>query len=218
MIVSNFYIGFCPPLEDPHAVTTNDEPRWCRSYFLQITNLSSQALTFEVEYRVTYAFIGGITEPLEASMNRLTRLDWKHDVNGIYATYDQLLNSNASQIWDLYPSYIEQVFWTPYVQGYAILRVPAVASEKDPSLFVPQSKTSVPVLLNAWHQELRLQHVADSDLETCTQCDIPLAAGTAYNEIVPDTSPVVHPLVNFDKPFQKPQSPAAPVRTLTRRR
>lgn len=168
-------------------------PRWTRGYALQITNLALQAINFEVEWRVTNAYIGGVSEPLAASMNHLTNLTWLRDSEGYYALDSYVLGgSNSSETWHLQPWMWDDRFWTPYVEGYAILRVPVVPSASNRDVLVSQSKTPIPVLLNAWHEEIRLQRVSETDLETSTQCDVPLATGHAYNEITPELHPVSH--------------------------
>jgi hypothetical protein len=193
MLVSNFKIGFCPPLDTPRKAVSTQATRWTRGYALQITNLAPQNITFEVEWRATNAYIGGISEPLAASMDHLVGLHWAKDASGYYALDRYDLPPDGSETWHLQPWMWDDRFWTPYVEGYAILRVPVVPETNHREILVPQSKNPVPVLLNAWHEEIRLQRVADTDLETSAQCDVPLASGKVYNEIIPELHFVFHP-------------------------
>jgi hypothetical protein len=82
--------------------------------------------------------------------------------------------------------------WTPYVDGYTTLRVPVAQGPKGP---VPQSAKPGPVLLRAgglqqWYRDQE----PGSNLVTSSESNPQLATGTAYNEIVPDTTPIYRPI------------------------
>jgi hypothetical protein len=193
MLVSNFSLGFNPPLTGTRP-TSKYEVRWTRGYSLHITNLASKKIQFEIETRITYTYFGGISgEPIPVSLNKLLWGTWHHDVNGYYSVGTRDIDHNAADIWHLQPWMWDDRFWTPYVDGYIILRVPVVRSPRDPQQVVAQSTDPVPVLLSAWHQDDRVQVVTDTDLQTSSQCDVPISTGKAYNEIVPETEPVTHP-------------------------
>jgi hypothetical protein len=189
MLVSNFNLGYNPTFGDA------DEPRWTRTYSLQVTNLSGDQIQFEIEYRATNMYFGGTSssDPVLGSFKEFTNRDWQHDFRGYYCLDGQLLAPNTSEIFHLGPAIFFQRDWTPYVQGYSILRVPVVRALQSPNDPVPQSTTAIPVLLNAWHEDDRIQTVDNHDQWSVSQCDVPLSSGKAYNEITPETHPIYHP-------------------------
>jgi len=194
VLVSNFSLGFNPPLTSQRP-TSKYEVRWTRGYALHITNLSAQKITFEIETRITYTYFGGTSgEPIPFSLNKMLWSTWLHDADGYYSLNSRDIDHNQSDIWNLGPWMWDDRHWTPYVNGYLILRVPVVRSRQNRDEWVPQSEHPVAVLLSAWHQDTHIQVVADTDLETYSHCDVPLATGQAYNEIVPETGPVIHPV------------------------
>ncbi len=189
MLVSNFNLGYNPTFGDP------SEPQWGRAYALQVTNLSAEKIEFELEFRVTYMYLGGTTDadPVLKSLHDFTGDDWLHDAHGYYCTQSSLLAPNTSDIINMGPAIFFQREWTPYLQGYGILRVPVVPDPQSRAHLVPQSKNPIPVLLNAWHEDDRVQTVDNHDQWSVSQCDVPLSTGKAYNEIIPELYPIYHP-------------------------
>ncbi len=132
MLVSNFSLGFNPPLTSQRP-TSKYEVRWTRGYALHITNLSAQKITFEIETRITYTYFGGTSgEPIPFSLNKMLWSTWLHDANGYYSLNSRDIDHNQSDIWNLGPWMWDDRHWTPYVNGYLILRVPVVRSRQNP--------------------------------------------------------------------------------------
>ncbi len=188
MLVSNFNLGYNPTFGDP------GEPQWGRGYALQLTNLSLETIEFEIEYRATYMYFGGTdAEPVSKSLYDFTGRDWLHDAHGHYCIDSLLLAPNTSEVFNLGPAIFFQRDWTPYLQGYGILRFSVVSDPHSRSHLVPQSKNLIPVLLNAWHEDDRIQTVDNHDQWSVSLWDVPLSSGKAYNEITPELYPIYHP-------------------------
>lgn len=190
MLVSNFTLGFNNYGQFPTG--------WTSDYELQVTNLASIEITFDVEWRVTYHYFGGVDEAKESvptSLNKMLWRTWRKDAHGYYAHDSQLIGPNESRKFNLGPWLYQGRDWTPYVDGYAVLRVPVVRGPQPPYPMVPQSKTVIPVLLNAVRSETWIRGRPGSpDLVTNSQSSFPLASGKALNELAPETSPYVHPM------------------------
>jgi hypothetical protein len=149
MLVSNFSLGFNPPLTGKR-LTSKYDVRWSRGYSLQITNLGPQKIQFDIEARITYTYFGGTSgEAIPFSLNKMVSGTWHRDANDYYSVYSLHIHHNAAEIWNLGPWMLDDRSWTPYVDGYVILRVPVVRSRDDPDQMVPHSDDPIPVLLTA---------------------------------------------------------------------
>jgi hypothetical protein len=188
MYVSNFTLGynysFLPEVD-----------QWVKAYELQITNLAAVPITFGIETRITYSDIGGSHggESVAKMLNQFLQWDFSRDDDGYYSYYEHEIDANGSFTYNLSPG-IDQRNWTPYVDGYTILRVPVVPGSKPSSPKVPQSTKPIPVLLRAGglQQWYRAQEPGSS-LVASSESNPQLGTGTAYNEIPPDTSPIYRP-------------------------
>jgi hypothetical protein len=189
MLVSNFSLGF----NDYYEFDTG----WTAGYRLQITNLADTKIEFDVECRVTQYYFGGTgpNESVPTSLNSMLRGDWRRDSRGYYQQQALTIGPNESEQYHLQPWIYEGRRWTPYVDGYVMLRVPVIRSNQPPYGLIPQTSTPVPVLLSAERvDEWIKRQPPPPDLLTRAQSSFPLASGKAYNEIPPETEPYAHPI------------------------
>ncbi len=189
MLVSNFSLGF----NDYYQFETG----WTAGYSLQITNLADIEITFDVEWRITNHYFGGTgpNESVQSSLSSMLHGQWHKDARGYYREESRSIASNRSEKLTLQPYIYQGRKWSPYVDGYAMLRVPVVRSSQSPYALVPQSKTPIPVLLSATRVDKWIQRYSGPpDLVTSSQSSFPLASGKALNEIPPETGPYQHPM------------------------
>lgn len=195
MLVSNFTLGF----NNWYEFDTG----WTSVYELQVTNLAEIEITFDVEWRVTSHYFGGVDErkePVTKSLETMLYGSWYKDLNGYYSQYSKSIGPNESYKFQLGTWLYQGREWTPYVDGYAVLRVPVVRSPQPPYGLVPQSKTAIPVLLNAIRTQTWIKRFEPRppNLVTSSQSSFPLASGKALNDIPPETAPYRHPFAVHD--------------------
>jgi len=189
MLVSNFVLGFV----DYYQFDTG----WTSGYELHVTNLADVEITFDIEWRITSHYFGGADPKASVTANLAAMLNgsWYKDLRGYYSHDTMLIKANESYKFHLQPWIYEGRKWSPYVDGYAVLRVPVVRSSESPYGLVPQSKTVIPVLLSAIRTERWIKrNPPPPDLVTTSQSSYPLASGKALNEITPETQPYQHPI------------------------
>ena len=199
MLVSNFTVGFhgFPPYEET----------WMSRYELLVTNLADVAITFDLEWRITDTYFSGVDRHLPVTTSLSTALSgtWYKDLRGYYShSIGHIIGPDKSSTFLLQPDDIfgDGRLWAEEVNGYAVLRVPVVRSSQSPYGLVPQSKTAIPVLLNAVRSQRWLKrkpggvafHEYSRDLITTSQSSFPLASGKALNEIPAETQPYEHPI------------------------
>jgi hypothetical protein len=199
MLVSGFnleYSGF-----------TNDgqNPAYTSSYELEITNLSDQPIQFEVIARVTrYAFAAFAppTSPatILANLKQLipgvikndlwTWFDssWFQDADGFVLYVTIPVAPKTSELCGFGPSLYQNKSWAPRVAGHIELNIPAIRSEEPPYYWGPQADGPIPVMLNPSTVET-WQVLHAGGLFADSRTSPPLATGTAYNEIQPETHP-----------------------------
>lgn len=195
MLVSNFTLGFTNLYEF--------DTGWTSAYELQVTNLAEIEITFDVEWRVTRHYFGGVDsskEPVTSSLETMLHGRWYKDLNGYWSQESIVIGPNESDKFTLGAWLYEGRKWTPYVDGYAVLRIPVVRSPQPPYGLVPQSKGAIPVLLNAVRTETWIKRFEPRppDLVTASQSSFPLASGKALNEIPPETAYYRHPFALRD--------------------
>jgi len=189
MLVSNFVLGFV----DYYHFDTG----WTSAYELQVTNLADVEINFDVEWRITSHYFGGANPKTSVTTHLAAMLNgsWYRDSRGYYSHDTMLINANESYKFHIGPWIYEGRDWSPYVDGYAVLRVPVVRSSESPYGLIPQSKTAIPVLLSAIRTERWIKrNPPPPDLVTTSQSAFPLASGKAFNEITPETQPYQHPI------------------------
>jgi hypothetical protein len=187
MLVSNFTLGF-------NSVATF-EIGWTAGYSLQITNLAGTPIDFDIECRITNHYFGGTGpgDSVASSLNSLLSREFHTDANGFYHQQTVRIDANRSKHYNLQPWIRQDRNWSPYVDGYVIMRVPVVRSERPPYGLVPQGKTPIPVLLSARRIDDWMERHGP-DQANSSQSSFPLASGKAYNEIPPETEPYQHPI------------------------
>jgi len=191
MLVSNFYVGY-------NETSWPGGQRTAAGYALQITNLESRPIEFEIECRITRLFGHG---PGQSDKSFLTSLFggrvWRKDALGRYATDRWEIDANGVGEWRLAMSG-GRVTW-PWgwawderrifdVLGYISLRVPVRRADAYPYGLVPQSGDPVRVLLSAWREDQWLVPEPSDQVQSSSVSAIPLATGKAFNEISPDLS------------------------------
>jgi hypothetical protein len=189
MLVSNFSLGFT----DYYQFETG----WTAGYVLQITNLASQEIEFDVECRITHHYFGGTGpgDSVASSLGSMLGGAWHSDANGYYQQQSLTIGANRSEQYHLQPWIYQGRKWTPYVDGYVVLRVPVVRARQAPYALVPQAKVPIPVLLSASRVDQWIKRGSPPPaLVTSSQSSFPLASGKALNEITPETQPYRHPI------------------------
>jgi hypothetical protein len=188
MLVSNFSLG----------VYYSQSPiKWRAQYTLQITNLAPMTIEFDIECRITRYYFGGVDPKFESPDESLSSMlggVWSKDAKGYYQQKLLSIGANSSELYRLWPSPGAIRQWSPYVDGYVVLRVPVVRSRQPPYGLVPQTKKPVPVLLSATREDESYKYYSTVDLMASAQSSLPLATGKAYNEITPETEPYTHPI------------------------
>jgi hypothetical protein len=191
MLVSNFYVGY-------NQTSWPGGQRTAAGYALQITNLESRPIEFDIECRVTRLFGQTAGQSDKAFLTSLFggRV-WRKDALGHYASDRWEIDANGVGEWRLAMSG-GRVTW-PWggawderrifdVLGYVSLRVPVRRADVYPYGLVPQSGAPVRVLLSAWREDQWLVAGQSEQVQSSSVSAIPLATGKALNEISPDLS------------------------------
>lgn len=191
MLVSSFGISSDQP---GSTALRSTESR----YWLELTNLSSQDITFEFAAHVTrYSSLpyGQPTDPV-IQLAELKQLVGGALAGDYYTWYEGgwslegghpvlrlsvPVSANSSQPVRLSASSVNR---TPHVEGYVELTVPVIRSATAPFKWAPQSDRPVPVLLYPSTEESAKQ--GGGQISSARQ-PLPLANGQAYNEIPPNT-------------------------------
>jgi hypothetical protein len=203
MLVSGFHLQFTPSY-------SSQNPAYVSGYELEVTNLSDRKIQFEVVARVTRYSFTLFAQPQSpaTTLANFKRLvygvlgnddwtwfagGWRHDADG-YAMHITIpVAPQASELFKIVPSLFESQSWSPRVAGHIELTVPAVRSAEPPYLWFKQAADPVPVLLNPSTVEQWLVLGAGGAFAD-SRTSPPLSTGQAYNEIPPDSDPLLIPV------------------------